>query len=403
MSKNNVLFLVPKLFCGGVERSVVDIFNHLQHQNPANKVLLAAFYPDGEFAAQVHQPILTPSYPKWLRRLVHKFLLGAKQQASEISFWLEILHIVVASLLLPSLLKQGKPRIIVSFTHHAMFAMWLRKRLLKKHRVHWILVEGSNIVDGIQNGVQNHWLYCRIYRIFKRAYHSADYIIAVSQGLSHALSQAFDLPERRITCIHNPIVQQATALSEQNSPVPPSFPYIIAVGRLVAVKGFDILLQAYAKIAPELAVNLVILGEGPQHEALLQLVHKFNLQQRVLLPGFVPNPRTWMRTAKILILSSKMEGLGNVILEAMAEGTPVVATDCDFGPRDIIQDGYNGRLVPVGDPQALTNAITELLNHPEHSQQYATHALQTLEHFSISRICQEYAALFTQFGVDIKC
>jgi glycosyltransferase involved in cell wall biosynthesis len=401
-SEDSVLFLVPKLFCGGVERSVVDMVNYLQCHNPVNKVMLAVFYPGGEFAAQLKQPVLSPAYPKWQRWLVHRFLPGAKRQASEISFCLEILHIVIASLLLPSLLKQSKPRIIVSFTHHAMFAMWLRKRLLKKQGIHWILVEGSNVVDEIQNMASPSRLGW-IYKIFRSAYRATNHIIAVSHGLSQSLSLAFDLPAPRISCIHNPIVQQAEPLCVQSGHIPPNFPYIIAVGRLVAVKGFDILLQAYAKIAAKFAVKLVILGEGPQRKTLQQLIHQLNLQRQVWLPGFVPNSRAWIQAAELLVLSSRLEGLGNVILEAMAEGTPVVATDCDFGPRDIIQDRFNGRLVPPAEPSALAEAMVELLSQPEYGLSYKRNALQTLENFSIQRICQQYAALFIQFGIDIKC
>jgi glycosyltransferase involved in cell wall biosynthesis len=398
--EGSVLFLVPKLFCGGVERSVIDIYNYLQQQNTASQLLLGVFYPAGEFAAQVQQPVLVPRYPKWLHKLIHTFLPGAKQQVSEISIWQEILHIMVASLVLPSLLEQSQPRVIISFTHHAMLAIWLRKRLLKKYQSRWIIVEGSNITYELQSNAQKSWIYRQVHKVFQQVYHTANHVVTVSKGLSQSLSQTFDLPKQQVSCIHNPIVQLA---NEPEAILPVDFPYIIAVGRLVAVKGFDVLLEAYAKMAAQFTPKLIILGEGPQQKALQQLIVKLRLQHRVLLPGFVPNPRAWMRTAKLLVLSSKMEGLGNVILEAMAEGTPVIATNCDFGPRDIIQDGFNGKLVPVDDPQALATAMTELLSQPMQGQVYAQNALQTLEGFSINVICRAYAKLFSQFGVDIKC
>jgi glycosyltransferase involved in cell wall biosynthesis len=132
------------------------------------------------------------------------------------------------------------------------------------------------------------------------------------------------------------------------------------VGRLVASKDFPVLIRAFAEVKTEVPSLLLVLGEGEQRPVLEQLIAELKLGNDVVLPGYTPNPYAHMARAKLFVLSSAYEAFGNVLVESLAAGTPVVATDCT-GPREILQDGSFGELVAVGDAEALARAMVKVL------------------------------------------
>ena len=141
---------------------------------------------------------------------------------------------------------------------------------------------------------------------------------------------------------------------------------ILGVGRLTQAKDFPTLIRAFALVRKKRAARLMILGEGEERPKLEALVRELGLEREVTLPGFVDNPYKYMKRAAVFVLSSKWEGFGNVLVEAMALGTPVVSTDCPSGPAEILENGRWGRLVPVGDVYALAEAIIETLDEEHH-------------------------------------
>jgi glycosyltransferase involved in cell wall biosynthesis len=124
------------------------------------------------------------------------------------------------------------------------------------------------------------------------------------------------------------------------------------------------LLHAFAQVLPHQPCRLVLLGEGKQRPELQRLATELGVEEHVWMPGFVTNPYSYMARAAVFVLSSAWEGFGNVLVEALALGVPVVATDCPSGPREILQGGRYGALVPVGDSQALARAVLETLYRP---------------------------------------
>jgi glycosyltransferase involved in cell wall biosynthesis len=139
-------------------------------------------------------------------------------------------------------------------------------------------------------------------------------------------------------------------------------PLVLAVGRLAEVKDFPTLLRAFACVRAVRPARLVILGEGREREALEALAAGLGLGPDVLLmPGYDPNPLRWMARAAVLVSSSRWEGMPGVLIEAMAAGCPVVATDCPGGSAEILEHGRLGRLVPVGDDAAMAAAILATL------------------------------------------
>ena len=169
--------------------------------------------------------------------------------------------------------------------------------------------------------------------------------------------------------IYNPVVtpelyQKITEFSEHPWFAPNSPPVILGVGRLEMQKDFATLIRAFAKVQSQRPARLMILGEGISRPQLEALVRELGVAENVTLPGFVANPYAYMARSAVFVLSSLFEGLPTVLIEAMAAGTSVVSTDCKSGPAEILERGLYGKLVPVGDIEAMAKAIISTLDRP---------------------------------------
>jgi glycosyltransferase involved in cell wall biosynthesis len=230
------------------------------------------------------------------------------------------------------------------------------------------------------------------HRAVASIYPFADEIVAVSDGVADSLTSYSGLPGRRVRVIHNPVVTPTLHRKARAAPPHPWFadgqpPVILGVGRLTAQKDFVNLLRAFAILRQRRQAKLVILGEGADRTMLLDLVEQLGLAEDVDLPGFTPNPYAYMSRAAVFVLSSAWEGLPTVLIEAMACGTPVVATDCPSGPAEILVGGRFGDLVPVNDPAALAAAILRTLDAPPSPRALRGRA----DDFSIERAVDRYA------------
>jgi glycosyltransferase involved in cell wall biosynthesis len=202
-----------------------------------------------------------------------------------------------------------------------------------------------------------------------RLYPKAAAVITVSTGVADDLAEVTQLQRANISVIYNPVVtQDLLEKSLQRAEHPwfhPDTPaLLLAVGRLTEQKDFTTLINAFAIIRQQRECRLMILGEGEQRLMLQQLIMHLQLENDVLLPGFVNNPYSYMQQADVFVLSSAWEGLVTVLIEAMACGTPVVSTDCPSGSSEILAAGKFGRLVPVGDAKALADAVLLTLDEP---------------------------------------
>jgi GalNAc-alpha-(1->4)-GalNAc-alpha-(1->3)-diNAcBac-PP-undecaprenol alpha-1,4-N-acetyl-D-galactosaminyltransferase len=185
-------------------------------------------------------------------------------------------------------------------------------------------------------------------------------IITVSKGVGNSLIK-MGIPEKKIRIIYNPLPSSMPSifislLKPNNTPKN----YILGVGRLDKYKNFEKLIEAFSNLSDS-NIHLVILGEGPERKKLENMILNKNLSDRIHLLGLVDDIWPWYRYAKCFVSSSLSESWGNVIVEAMSQGCPVVAFDCDFGPREIITDSLNGLLVKTNDVQSLSKAITTLI------------------------------------------
>lgn len=206
-------------------------------------------------------------------------------------------------------------------------------------------------------------------RAMKRDYARADGIVAVSGGVRDDLIALCGLDPARISVIHNPAVPMdldKRAAEDVHDPwlSDPSCPLIMGMGRLTAQKDFATLIRAFARLRAQKPLRLVILGEGALRRELEAQISALGLAESVRLPGFVANPYAWLRHANLFVLSSRWEGFGNVLAEALALGIPCVSTDCPSGPAEILQQGAVGPLVPVGDDALLADAMSRVLHAP---------------------------------------
>ena len=194
----------------------------------------------------------------------------------------------------------------------------------------------------------------------------ADGIVSVSQGVAEDLAKVTKLPKKRIDLIYNPVITPELFVKAREKINHPWFqpgepPVILAVGRLHLQKDYPTLLRAFLKVRQLRRCRLVILGEGPEKDNLSNLVNQLGLQADVAMLGFVDNPYAYMANSAVFVLSSAWEGFGNVIAEALAVGTPVVSTNCESGPAEILANGKYGELTPVGDVKAMAEAILSVL------------------------------------------
>ena len=176
---------------------------------------------------------------------------------------------------------------------------------------------------------------------------------------------------------------------------PPSdMKVVTAVGRLVPQKGFDLLLQAFARIADRYpAWTMVIWGEGPERGALERDIARLGLEGRVRLPGVSLTPGSWVNGADLFVLSSRYEGWGNVLLEALAAGIPAVSFDCPWGPGLMIEEGVNGLLAAPEDIPALADKLALLMRDPDLRVRLGAEARRSAEHYAPARIVAAWEGL----------
>lgn len=205
------------------------------------------------------------------------------------------------------------------------------------------------------------------FRLAHLLYPFADSIVAVSKGTAQDLAKVIQIDPATITCIYNPIVSDDLIESGQ-APVDhpwfddPEVPVVIGVGRLEHQKDFGTLINAFAKVRRKMRCRLVILGDGSEREMLTRMIAGLGLSDDVALPGFAPNPHAYTAKASLFVLSSRFESLANVVIEAMALGTPVIATDCPSGPAEALDHGRFGKLVRVEDADMLADAMLDALD-----------------------------------------
>jgi glycosyltransferase involved in cell wall biosynthesis len=210
-------------------------------------------------------------------------------------------------------------------------------------------------------------------RMFRHCFSRADGVIAASRGVAEDAIHFLDLDASRVHVVYNPVVVTEAEGDSRARPAhawfsPGAPPVILGMGRLVEQKNFPLLLKAFAVVRQRTAARLVILGgdkssndQMTHRQHLLALAAQLGVSEDVALLGYQSNPHVFLRSARVFVLSSNFEGFGNVLVEALLAGCPVVSTDCPSGPAEILDGGRYGTLVPVDDAESMARAILENL------------------------------------------
>jgi glycosyltransferase involved in cell wall biosynthesis len=244
-------------------------------------------------------------------------------------------------------------------------------RVMARSRTPLSLIDHNNLAFYLRH---RGWSYRTLLRLAMAwAYRVADDRIAVSQGVANQLADFVGMARKRWRVIHNPVRQFDPVKDAANEEVEaawatPPGKRILSVGALKEEKNFPLLIEALVQLESSPDAVLMILGEGALREPLTKLAQQLGVADRVRLPGFCANPMPYYASADLFILSSNAEGFGNVIVEALSADTPVIATDCDFGPAEILQNGRYGTLVSTHDVTAMVQAIEEHFSTPKAAQ-----------------------------------
>ena len=332
-----VALFLPSLYGGGAERAMLDVATGLAQRGLSVDVVLVR--AEGQYVE------LAPECVRLIDLRSHRIASS-----------------------LPKLLRylwRERPDALVS-TLAAANVVALAAKMLMRGRFRLVARLENTLVHGIGEGTFKER---QLLRALKVLLPVADGIVAVSQGVSKELCGLVPAVCGKVVTIENPVVWPDHAEKAAAPVEHPWFgngeaPVILAVGRLAPAKDHATLLRAFARVLRSQPARLVILGEGPEREALLRLAGELGIEERVDLPGFRVNPFAYMSKARVIAHSSRYEGFPNVLVQAMACGTPVVSTDCRHGPREILEGGKWGRLVPVGDVEAMAEAIIETLEDP---------------------------------------
>jgi glycosyltransferase involved in cell wall biosynthesis len=296
-------------------------------------------------------------------------------------------------------LKRSKPDFLISEAHYSNEAAMLAKLLSGAPTK---IVVAEQIMLSL-HAKQGQHASARLATLTSRIfYRFADAIVASSHGVAKDSAQITGLPLERIKVIYNPVITPRL-LDMSKEPVdhpwfaPGAPPVILSAGRLDSQKDFPTLIRAFARVRKARYARLVILGKGDEHHSLKTLIKELELEKDIALPGYLQNPFAYMSKAAVFVLSSIYEGLPNVLIEAMAAGTPVVSTDCPSGPAEILSNGKYGELIPVGDSEKMAAAIMRALDEKRKAIDPAW-----LGQFTVEVAAQKYIDLLMDCRKGVK-
>jgi glycosyltransferase involved in cell wall biosynthesis len=263
------------------------------------------------------------------------------------------------------LLQERRPGVLISALTHSNIVCTLVAKAARSGTRVIVTEHGQKSIDPrLMEGLES----LLLPHLAGFVYGFADEIVAVSKGLSAYMDGMFFWQRNPpVRVVYNPVVREVPP-----RPVSPPHPWlekgnppvIVGIGRLEYDKNFPLLMRAFARFTRNRAARLIILGEGPDRRALESLAADLGITESLLLPGFVYNVNDWLQHAATFVCPSLFEGFGNAIVEAMACGMTVISTDCPYGPSEILEHGRYGYLVPIGDADAIAEAMAKAIDHP---------------------------------------
>jgi len=373
--KKKFAFYIPSLQGGGTERFLVNLLNGLGEGNSDLSLILEGTH--GEYFNSLPKNINIVSLNTHrIFKIFFKLIKYLRNEKPDIIFC-ALPHVNIVSIL-AVIFSGSKTKIIIS--ERSTFSR------LASHSARKL----------------SHKLIARfVFPLLMRAlYPKADAIVCVSNGVADDLIKIVG-NLRNIKVIYNPVARPDVIRLSKDSVEHEWFldkkvPVILAVGRFTKAKDYPTLLRAFSIVQNETDARLVILGKGEEKEKILSLIKSLGIEKNTALLGFQENPYKYMSKATVFVLSSTLEGFPNVLVEAMACGAPVVATNCESGPCEIIINRESGILVPVGQEKELSEAINYILKNENFRKKISANGLARAEFFSFNKGIAEYKNLFNE-------
>ncbi|MGK7891594.1 MAG: glycosyltransferase [Leptolyngbyaceae cyanobacterium] len=384
MQEQHLVIVLKNLIGGGIEKRTLQLIRAFQAQDYPCRITLVLGHAVGDCLAEVPEGIaivdLGLSYESRLTDLFWRLLPALTQTLRRLNPDVILSRLPCFNFLTVLAHRFGSRRSRLVLSEHTL--PFYRLLAIEK---------GYTATQRLPGLLPN------LIRPFMQwTYPQADAVITVSQGIASELQASLNLSDQQLVMIYNPVVDDHLTAQAQAPIEHPWFqktdiPVFLAVGRLAAQKDYPTLFAAFAEVIKNHPARLVVLGEGELRPKLELLVQSLHLEQSVELPGFVTHPYAYMARSQALILSSVWETFGTVLVEAMACGCPVIATDCHYGPREILADGEYGTLVPVGDRHALAAAMVEAIAHPPQHLSDRQRLQVYAQTFSVTAATERYA------------
>lgn len=360
---HKLLIYCPDLDGGGAQRTLLN--------------LAAGLSETGRFTVELALGAESGPAALWLPEGIHHFTLPPGRARSQV-------------LALRRLILRRSPSAVLTTMLHGNLTLWLATRGMRR-RPKIILRETNSHRSRDDLSSKQRWL-------AGLAYRSADGFIALSEGVLREMHDLYALDPAKTACLPNPIDLDRFRTVGARRPDPQTVDglSLLSVGRLASQKNHALLLHAVAS-AGQTVRSLTILGEGSLRPEIEALTARLSLIDKVSMPGHVAETAPYLATADLFVLSSRYEGFGHVIVEAMAAGVPVIATDCPWGPAEIIEDGVSGIMVPNEDAPALAAAIDRLASDGALRQRLSEGGRARADAFALDRISRRYADMIESF------
>jgi glycosyltransferase involved in cell wall biosynthesis len=371
--KKRIFFVIPSLVGGGAERVTLTVAHEIDREKFSPSIVVM----NGK--KNDYQHLISDEMP-----LID---LGTSGRARYTIF------------ALAKCLRRERPDVVVGSLPQVVILLILIKKIFRQRfqMVSWI---HNNVAEECKR------LSPILAKLVRSGIRHSEALITVSSDLAEAMIEQEGVKRERVTSIYNPVdidfvrEQADKPLDEDHSRMFQNHPIILGVGRLVEQKGYAYLIGAMPLVLEQIPnAQLVILGSGEKEAELKEQASRLGIDAQVHFLGFQKNPFSYIKAADLFVLPSLFEGFALVLVEAMACETPVIATDCPFGPREVLDDGAAGLLVSVKDSAAISNAIVKMLADSQLGSQFVENGRNRIEAFEKKNITRQCEDVFQGMGV----
>ena len=300
---------------------------------------------------------------------------------------------------LSKLIHKKRPDILISIQHYANVSALL-SNFMSGNKTKVIVSERSSVKSSLNQSSLIKRIVIKF--LIKLLYKKAFAIVVNSLGVKNELSSLLKNNNQKINLIYNPTYDPKIYENRKKNTPPNKWPnnrktpVILGVGRLSKEKKFDLLIRSFSDVREKMDSQLIILGDGPEKDNLNMIIKSLKLDNFCTLLGFVENPYDYMKNASILVLSSQYEGLPNVLIEAQACDLPIIATNCEYGPEEILLNGKAGILIPTNDHEAMTKAIIKMLSSEKLQKEYIKIGKENLFRFHVKESLKQYKMIIDE-------